>query len=49
MTSVGEYIFQVKLYRTTARATAEFWLSPFPTPQQSLLVAYTSIYTKVYI
>ena len=47
LTLTGMYTFQVSLSEMSAQGTAEFWLSPTFDPSQSLLLAHTSVTTKV--
>ena len=44
---VGQYVFQVSLSETTAKASVEFWLSPTFHPWQTLLLAFSSLSDKV--
>jgi hypothetical protein len=43
----GQYVFQVSLSETTAKASLEFWLSPTFHPWQTLLLAFSSLSDKV--
>jgi hypothetical protein len=43
----GQYVFQVSLSETTAKASVEFWLSPTFHPWQTLLLAFSSLSDKV--